>query len=269
MNRYAIKKTKEGLSCLNIGCGGSFHKEWNNLDLFKNEWVNYYDARKPLPYLENSFDCAYSSHMLEHLSREKAILHIRDIAKVIKKDGVIRIAVPDLEKICEEYLKYLKLSINEPTPVNLQRYQWIVLELLDQMTREKSGGYMREVLDSGKTDVEYLKERIGDRAGANSKKRDNQKSNNIIVLLKKLKNSFCTFRQKFYDPRKMGEVHKWMYDRLSLKLLLEEMGFANFSVKKFNESNIKHWDKYNLDASSSDPNRPRKPDSIYVEAIKK
>jgi hypothetical protein len=47
------------------------------------------------------------------------------------------------------------------------------------------------------------------------------------------------------------------------------MGFANFSVKKFNESNIKHWDKYNLDASSSDPNRPRKPDSIYVEAIKK
>jgi len=69
------------------------------------------------------------------------------------------------------------------------------------------------------------------------------------------------------DPRKSGEVHRWMYDRVSLVLLLEEVGFSQCEVMTFDQSSIPNWDKYNLDISRHGP-FPRKPDSLFVEGIK-
>jgi len=56
-----------------------------------------------------------------------------------------------------------------------------------------------------------------------------------------------------------------MYDRHSLRRLLIGRGFRNFTVRKFNESAIAEFGKYQLDEISG---KPRKPASIYVEASK-
>lgn len=69
------------------------------------------------------------------------------------------------------------------------------------------------------------------------------------------------------NPQKTGEAHKWMYNRLSLKLLLEKYGFINFSINNFEESEIYYWERYNFDKSFYG-NFPIKPESIYIECKK-
>lgn len=66
--------------------------------------------------------------------------------------------------------------------------------------------------------------------------------------------------------RLSGEIHQWMYDRYSLKRLLEEAGFGQVSVATAFESRIPGWDKYvSLDVENG---QTRKPDSIFIEGSK-
>ena len=69
-----------------------------------------------------------------------------------------------------------------------------------------------------------------------------------------------------HHPSKTGERVRWMYDRVSLRLLLEGRGFESASVKGCAESDIIGWDRYNFDRSNYgdyeiDP-------SVFVEAKK-
>jgi hypothetical protein len=66
--------------------------------------------------------------------------------------------------------------------------------------------------------------------------------------------------------RLSGEAHKWMYDRVSMKLLLESSHFENVSVCCHNESAIDSFSSYGLDTDQC--GNARKPDSLFVEAIK-
>ena len=65
--------------------------------------------------------------------------------------------------------------------------------------------------------------------------------------------------------RSQGEIHQWMYDRYSLKRMLEQVGFKDVQIKAAFVSQINDWEKYNLDGSNG---IVRKPDSLFVEAIK-
>jgi hypothetical protein len=66
--------------------------------------------------------------------------------------------------------------------------------------------------------------------------------------------------------RQSGEVHRWMYDRISLAALLEEVGFADARVCGAGESRITGFDSYQLDRDETQV--ARKPDSLYLEAVK-
>jgi hypothetical protein len=69
------------------------------------------------------------------------------------------------------------------------------------------------------------------------------------------------------DPQRTGEAHKWMYDRVSLQLLFEEIGMQDFQVCRFDQSSIPEWFRYQLDRALA-ADVPRKPDSLFVEARK-
>jgi hypothetical protein len=66
--------------------------------------------------------------------------------------------------------------------------------------------------------------------------------------------------------RRSGEVHHWMYDRYSLQVLLESVGFEQVRVCQANESLIPNFTEYGLDVETD--GRVRKPDSLFMEAIK-
>jgi predicted SAM-dependent methyltransferase len=129
---------------LNIGCGTSGIAGWCNIDnsptvllsriplgrrLFRTPaWprdVCRIDATRGLPFADSSASYIYSSHLVQGLIYEDALVLIKESFRVLRPGGVLRIAVPDLERMIQDYLadrdvlashKLMKrLSIKGPT----------------------------------------------------------------------------------------------------------------------------------------------------------
>jgi predicted SAM-dependent methyltransferase len=108
------------------GCGLSAPREWTNFDasptlriqktpiigtLLKGRLnvtfpsnVLYGDIVAGLPVKADSCDGVYCSHVLEHLSLEDFRAALRNTYKILKKGGIFRCVVPDLEKLAHEYV---------------------------------------------------------------------------------------------------------------------------------------------------------------------
>jgi len=65
--------------------------------------ISYADVRRGIPIPDACVDAVYSSHMLEHLTRDEAAAFMREARRVLKPGGVFRIAVPDLALKIREY----------------------------------------------------------------------------------------------------------------------------------------------------------------------
>jgi predicted SAM-dependent methyltransferase len=65
--------------------------------------VYYLDATKKFPFKSSTFDYVFCSHFLEHLYPDGAELCISEVWRILKPDGIFRIAVPDLDKIVAGY----------------------------------------------------------------------------------------------------------------------------------------------------------------------
>jgi predicted SAM-dependent methyltransferase len=271
---------------LNIGCGARFHADWINLDLVPNDpAVVACDIMKGLPYGSNEFDAVYHSHMLEHIDRNQAPLFLRECHRVLKKGGIIRVVVPDLERIAREYLKWLELAAQSVHSAEA-KYDWIMLEFYDQFVRSRPGGNMLTHLKSGKDiDINYVRTRCGEGiAGlalviAQAEGDPSSRSPNLVSRILALIAHARSAVQRLVlgaDPRlldqarflRSGELHRWMYDRFSLPRLLTVSGFHHIRQVAAEESLIPLWREYGLDADA-ETGCPHKPDSLYVEAAKR
>ena len=120
--------------CVNVGCGASPTPGWLNFD---NSWsvriarfrvvrwcvlpwvgtarrefirtalasrVQWADAAR-LPLRDSSVRVVYTSHMLEHLDRRDVVQCLREIRRVLVPGGRVRIAVPDLHLLVQDYLQ--------------------------------------------------------------------------------------------------------------------------------------------------------------------
>jgi SAM-dependent methyltransferase len=65
--------------------------------------VRYLDVSRPFRFPDETFDCVYTSHMLEHLDRDAAERCLREVHRVMRGGGILRIAVPDLDRVVDEY----------------------------------------------------------------------------------------------------------------------------------------------------------------------
>jgi hypothetical protein len=63
-----------------------------------------------------------------------------------------------------------------------------------------------------------------------------------------------------------GEIHQWMYDRFSLRRLIEQAGFRGVIQRSATESYIENWASENLDTNPD--GSVYKPDSLFMEAVK-
>jgi len=262
------------MKLVNIGCGHNYHTDWVNLDLYKSEFVKYYNIKNKLPFLDNSVDVIYHSHVLEHLNKLEAAKFIKDCYKVLKPGGVMRVVIPDLEQICIEYLSNLEKGFSTNDQKVILNYKWNKIELLDQVVRQKIGGEMLDTIKSGEFNEDYVLYRNGEEfenmLASIKNKTVNPGIKDRVIDFIKADNFFSKFIIKFIkkaNPQKSGEAHKWMYDRLDLKLLLQGVGFKDFKIVKYNESKILNWDLYALDKSHKGE-YSRKPDSLFVEVTK-
>lgn len=279
------------MNLLNLGCGSTFHKDWINIDFVSNsDNVQAHNLLEGIPFEAQSMDVIYHSHVLEHFSKVDGIQFIKECYRVLKPQGIIRIAVPDLERIAKEYLKNLDQAILGKQQAK-ENYNWIVLELFDQMIRNESGGDMKAYLYQETIPNEsFVFERIGMEAKKIrttflSKQRKSLKTKVETDSLSKKTNRFIRkISQKFRgylslsrlskgDKKALqigqfrlgGEVHQWMYDRYSLAELLLSVGFENITICSAFESSIADLEHYQLDVVNGEI---RKPDSLFIEAQK-
>lgn len=149
---------------VNIGCGTSPSEGWKNFDNTQSiklarspfkfwllkllgllnssqieniEWnkenkILYADATKRIPLDDSTAECIYSSHMLEHLSRDDARLFLKEVLRVLDNGGVLRIAVPDLQHFINNYIAnkdadefMAKINVSAP-PLNLLRQKLLL-----------------------------------------------------------------------------------------------------------------------------------------------
>ncbi len=264
---------------LNVACGSRYHKDWINIDFYADSKnIKRVNILKGLPFKNNSFDIVYSSHFFEHLSLHNAKYILKEIHRILKQDGIIRIVVPDLENICREYLKILE-NIEDGKDYQ-KKYDWIVIELLDQMIRSESGGEMGKIYaNPSVVKNESLKKYILKRVGVDLpiiKRNDYKRKISSALILNKII-SIYTQMIKLLVPKKMrelvfinasiGEMHKWMYDKYSLTKLLCDMNFIDIEIKDYNKSRIADFNQYFLDIKK-DGTSYKGDSSLYIEAIK-
>jgi SAM-dependent methyltransferase len=118
---------------LNVGCGTTAPEGWVNIDRSPGlalarhprlhsaavcvgvlrgpqaevRWprnVRWIDVTKGLPFADGSVGVVYSSHILEHFTRADAVRFLVECRRVSRRDGLLRLALPDLRRMAERYL---------------------------------------------------------------------------------------------------------------------------------------------------------------------
>lgn len=89
----------------NIGAGSFFHPCWTNVDFY--EGVSESQASdgishnlmslQPLPLKDGMAELMYTSHTIEHVTNDAVQNFLNESYRVLKKNGVLRIVVPDIE----------------------------------------------------------------------------------------------------------------------------------------------------------------------------
>jgi len=145
-----------------------------------------------------------------------------------------------------------------------------MLELYDQTVRNQPGGSMLDYWKLNPMPAEsYVFERCGSEAlnAVMSIRKSNIVKtpipDPIIDAMKQPNDQILLQMARF---RTSGEVHQWMYDRYSLKLLLKQLGFSDIRVCKADQSNIADFQSYGLETDFT--GKIRKPDSLFMEARK-
>ena len=274
---------------LNIGCGHTFHRDWVNLDVVPADpTILRWDVKTGLPFADGSFDVVYCSHVLEHLVPEDAIGLVKQMLRVLRPQGIVRVVVPDLEVIAREYLRLLG-EVAKGDSDRHYDYEWIVLELYDQAVRNTTGGRMGAFL--ARHDLPnraYILSRAGaeaqsfwdkqvrgglfDRLAAKGPanlfrlalNRLQPRARIAAILVRAVagRAGLQAFQEGMF--RRSGEIHQWMYDHYSLGSLMRDAGFTGISRIGAGESAIPGFANYRLDVDGT--GSTRKPDSLYMEA---
>jgi predicted SAM-dependent methyltransferase len=139
------------VSGLHVGCGPNIRRRWLNTDRrmfgdaggglspagrivrasseqYRERYFLSQDALEPYPIEDGAFDYAYSEHFIEHVPREGAVAWLREVHRLIRPGGFVRLSTPDLRKYVEGYL--------EPDGVFFARRR----ELLENMPHFGPGG---------------------------------------------------------------------------------------------------------------------------------
>lgn len=111
-----------GVTGVQFGCGGQLPREVLNTDLVGFTDIRlestapgrvfrvngapflHHDVTQPLPCEDGAFDWAYSEHLIEHIAQAQALVWLKDVRRIVKPGGVLRLTTPDLERYAAAYV---------------------------------------------------------------------------------------------------------------------------------------------------------------------
>ena len=113
-----------GLKGLHFGSGTNIHPGCLNTDVsqLRNaqgeqtepdrlSWISkefYYlqhDATKPLPVEDGAFDWVFSEHFIEHIPQQFAVEWLKEVRRLLKPGGFLRLSTPSLLRYVKGYLE--------------------------------------------------------------------------------------------------------------------------------------------------------------------
>ena len=96
---------------LHLGCGKRKLKGYIHVDHGKFPHLDYNQDIRFLPmFKDNSVDLIYASHVLEYFDRVEVLAVLKEWKRVLKKGGILRLAVPDYEALIKVYRKTKDLN---------------------------------------------------------------------------------------------------------------------------------------------------------------
>lgn len=112
--------TEHDVGKLHIGCGANLLDGWLNTDYFPDtSRAVHLNAVRSFPFPDACFDYVYSEHMIEHVSYADGERMLAECFRVLKPNGRVRIATPDLRSLLDLYL-------DPATPLHQRYTEWMV-----------------------------------------------------------------------------------------------------------------------------------------------
>lgn len=146
-------RTASGKRLLNLGCGARHHTGWVNADFYRPQqllgraggpdWM--LDLTKPFRCADDHWDGVALEHVNEHLLYSQNLALFREVFRVLRPGGVLRVAVPDLGR----YLRWEWLRADVP---KMARYGSLP-EAVSNLTQNHAhrsvwdGALLRELLE--------------------------------------------------------------------------------------------------------------------------
>ena len=96
---------------LHLGCWHRYIPGWVHVDFCDLDHIDYKSSIDDLfMFADCSADLIYSSHSFEYFDREEASSVLSEWNRVLKKNGTLRLAVPDFDALLSVYKKTNDLS---------------------------------------------------------------------------------------------------------------------------------------------------------------
>ena len=247
INKIYGKKEK---NCINIGAGaGWYHPDYITIDVVKNKYINesiVQDIVKNpiLPFEDNSFSAVYSSHCLEHLLEKDLLFALKEIKRILKPNGVLRIVVPNIRLFFEAYNRKDMSFFSWVKDGEYYKYDsW--LRLISRFIFEPVVNYLSD------EELENL-----------YKKSKNYKEFCKFLVDKATELNLEEKNSENYFP----DNHKNYFDEEIIKKYLNILGFKNIEISKSRKSKNKYFQNTKLLKNIFDNTRPHM--SLYVECNK-
>ena len=109
VNPPNIPKNTTGEVCIHLGCGAVNAPGFINVDALPYSHVHYVHGLDDLDMFPNSYaNLIYACHVLEHFSHRAVAKVLNEWKRVLQDGGILRISVPDFDKIVGIYLSESK-----------------------------------------------------------------------------------------------------------------------------------------------------------------
>ena len=112
--------------------GGGWHRldGWLNTDIELIPGVMRMDAAQTFPFANETFQFAYSEHMIEHISQENGARMLKECYRALRHGGVIRVTTPDLAVL-------LRLHDKNLSDIQKKYLDWFYKAFLPEKTSPK------------------------------------------------------------------------------------------------------------------------------------
>lgn len=183
---------------LHLGCGKLKLDNFINIDILSNTADLKLNFTNLSIFNDSSIEEIYISHALEHFKRREIINLLLEWNRVLKIDGVLRIAVPDFEKVVKIYLKnkdiseligFLSGGQKDEYDIHYVNFDIYILEKLlkacgfDNIERYNSFDFLKDKDDYSKSYLPHMNFDKGELMSLNiiCKKKKNIDINNLFL----------------------------------------------------------------------------------------